>query len=346
LPQFAPISLAPTSTRKLRRSLQLALFTVSLLWFALSDGLAARAARGITDRFNMDDARPLLAALFLIFLLVIGFSLFAGISKIGRTSLRTALSLPRRASAGREWTLGAAIGWGMAVAAVLPMALSRSLHVHLWTGQRAYALFGLHLATILVTTLAVEVALRGFAFRRLIEAIGPGWATATMAILLGVAHSLSRESTWISILVTMTASILFSVAWLRTHGLWLSWGIHFAWDAGIGLLFGLPIRGVNGFASVVQTRAIGPAWLTGNDFGAEGAFFTAIILIAGIIVLIWTTDDYAWDYTRPEIIAAGYEVNPDPPAAHIAMEQEGAAKAPALVQILPTTPQSRSVDEQ
>jgi membrane protease YdiL (CAAX protease family) len=345
LPQFAPSDLAPTQNRKLRRSLQFALFAVSLLWYGLSDGLASRAARGISNRFNIDDAQSLLTALFLIFLLVLGYSFFAGVSKTGRAGLRAALNLPRRVTAGREWALGAAIGWSMAVAAVLPMVFTRSLHVHFWTERRAFNLFGLHLAAILFTTLGVEIALRGFAFRRLIGSIGPGWATATMAILLGVAHSVNPESTQISILVTMIGSVLFSLAWLRTHGLWLSWGLHFAWDASLGLLFGLPIRGINSLASIVRTRAVGAAWFTGDGFGVEGAFLTVLILIVGIVVLIRTTGDYAWDYTRPEIIAAGYEVNPPPPAAHVAMEQEAAAKAPALVQIQATTPHSRSVND-
>jgi membrane protease YdiL (CAAX protease family) len=345
LPQFAPSDTVSVSNRKIRRSLQFALFAVSLLWYGLSDALAGSASQGLASRFNMADARPLLASLFLIFLLAVGYSFFARISKTGRSGLRAALYLPRRVTARREWALGAALGWGMAVAAILPIALVGALHVHLWTEARAFNLLGLHLVTILFATLAVEVALRGFAFQRLIEAIGPVWATAIMAILLGLVHGMNPESTWISILVTMTGSVLFSLAWLRTHGLWLAWGIHFAWDASLGLLFGLPVRGVSGLGSVVQTRAVGSTWFTGYDFGVEGALFTLIVLVAGIIVLVRTTDDYAWDYTRPEIVSAGYEVNPPPPAAHVAMEQEAVAKAPALVQIQPTTPQSRSIEE-
>ncbi|MEO6802972.1 MAG: type II CAAX endopeptidase family protein [Granulicella sp.] len=345
MPQFAPADNVSLRNRKIRRSLQLALFAVALLWYGLSDALAGSASEGLASRFQLEDERALLASLFLIFLLAVGYSFFARISKTARPGLREALYLPKRPSSGREWALGAAIGWGMAIAAILPMVLVGALHVRLWTEARAFNLLGLNLVTILFATLGVEVALRGFAFRRLIEGIGPGWATATMAILLGLVHSLNAESTWISIVVTMIGSVLFSLAWLRTHGLWLAWGLHFAWDASLGLLFGLPVRGVSGLGSVVQTRAIGATWFTGYDFGVEGALFTAIVLIAGIIVLVRVTDDYAWKYTRPEIIAAGYEVNPPPPAAHVAMEQEAAAKAPSLVQIQSTTPESRPIDE-
>jgi hypothetical protein len=59
------------------------------------------------------------------------------------------------------------------------------------------------------------------------------------------------------------------------------------------------------------------------------------------------TGDYAWSYTHPPIIPAGYDVTIAPPAAHVAMEQAVAAQPinPAsLVQILPTTPQTPSAD--
>lgn len=336
----------PGTPRKLRRPLQLVLFVTSLTWFVLADALASRAARGLANRFDIDAARPLFSALFLIFLLAVGFRVLQGIAPIGNLTLRTMLGLPRRLGSRREWALGTAIGWGLAIAAVLPMALSRSLHVRFWTQPRAFSLLLSNLAALFFATLAIELALRGYPFRRLIDATGPAWATILMALLLGTIHGFSPDATWISILITVIGSILLSIAWLRTHGLWLPWGLHFACSASLALLFGLPVRGVLEFSSVVQTRAIGPAWLTGNEFGPEGALFTAIALLAGIAVLVRSTRDYAWEYTRPELVPAGYEVNPPPPAVHTAMEEEAAARPPALVQILPTTPQSRSVDGQ
>ncbi|HEY0263663.1 MAG TPA: CPBP family intramembrane glutamic endopeptidase [Granulicella sp.] len=335
--QVAPPPIADSNSR-LRRSLQFALFTVCLLWYLMAYGLASRAARGITTRFALDDLRAPLSALFLIFLLIVGLGIFAGVARSGRMDMREALGLPRRASMGREWALGAAIGWGMAVAAVLPMALFGSLHIRLFFVERAFTLLAFHLLTILLATLASEIALRGFAFRRLIEAIGPGKATTFMALLAALVHMILQPWTSVSILVTMLGTILLSVAWLRTHGLWLSWGIHFAWTAALGVLFGLPIRGDHELASVIQTRAIGSAWLTGRAIGAEGALFTMLVLLVGIIVLVRSTGDYAWEYTRPEIISAGYAVDVPPPAAHVATENPVPPPPPPLVQILPAAP--------
>lgn len=328
----------PTTDRKLRRSLQFALFAVSILWYMLADGLAGRAARGITNRFNLDDLQPLLAVLFLLFLLAVGFSAFQGIFLSRRRPLSEVLGLPGRATAGREWAIGAAIGWGMGIAAVLPMMLAGALHMQFWTQPRAFWLLLIRVLTLGVSSLAMETALRGFPFRRLIDALGPARATILLAILQGVVHYFTPDATWISMMVTMLASLLFSLAWLRTHGLWLPWGMHFAWNASVGLIFGLPLRGVSALASVVQTRAIGPLWLTGYDFGPEGAFLTMVVVLVAIVVLIRTTGDYAWLYTRPEILSGGYPVDPAPPAAHVQMEQEAATRPPALIQIAPATP--------
>jgi membrane protease YdiL (CAAX protease family) len=333
------------SPARFDRTLQLALFVTSGAWFFCSEALAGRAAQGFADRLGTVAVLPLLNALFLLFLLAVGFSLLQSIS--GRhSSLREVLGLPRRATAAREWGLGAALGWGLVVLAVLPMVLSGALYVQLWSQPRAFELLVLNLLTLGVAALAEEVAFRGYPYRRLIEAIGRVKATILLSLLFGLGHALNPYATWTSVLVTVLAGLLLSIGWLRTHGLWLPWGLHFAWNASMGVLFGLPISGAATFSSVVQTRTFGYLWLTGGDYGPEGAIFTIVALTAGIFLLVRLTRDYAWDYTFKPIVAGGYPTEIAPPAAHVAMEQQQSAPAvPGLVQILPVTPQSRSVDD-
>ena len=342
-------ALDTTTARRSERTLQLALFVTSAAWFLAADTVAARAARGLSQRFALDAARPLLTWAFLLFLLAVGFSLLQAVAR-RQSSLREVLGLPKRPTAGREWKLGAALGWGLVVLAVLPMAGAGTLHVQFWTQPRAFGLLLLNLVTLAVAAIAEEVAFRGYSYRRLIEAIGPVAATTVMSLLFGLGHVLNPGATWASTLVTILAGVLLSVAWLRTHGLWLGWGLHFAWNASMGILFGLPISGINDFASIVQTRAFGRLWLTGGDYGPEGAGITVIVLLIGIVVLVLVTRDYAWHYTYVPIVAAGYPMEAPPPAAHVAMEQMAEQTRPAapvtLVQILPSTPQSRSAADE
>jgi uncharacterized protein len=337
-----------TTARRSERTLQFALFITSVAWFLAADTVAAHSARGLAERFGLEASRPLLTSAFLLFLLAVGFSVLQAIAK-RRSSLREVLGLPKRPTSTREWQLGVALGWGLIVLAVLPMALAGTLHIYLWTQPRAFGLVLLNLLTLAIAALAEEVAFRGYAYRRLIDAIGPVTATIAMALLFGFAHIFNPGATSASTLVTMLAGLLLSIAWLRTHGLWLGWGLHFAWNASMGILFGLPISGIGDFASVVQTRAAGRLWLTGGNYGPEGAAFTVIVLLIGIAVLVRVTRDYAWHYTYVPIVPAGYPMEPTPPPAHAAMEQMAQRTQPpagvSLVQILPATPQTRPGDE-
>ena len=322
------------------------MFGTAMAWFVSSSLLASSSARGLTNRFNADSIRPLIASLFLIFLLAVGFSLLEMISRRS-PSLRVLLGLPRRPSAGREWLIGVAVGWGAALLAVLPLVLTRGLHISFWLRPRAFMLVLINIPAIAAFTLAEEMAFRGYPFRHLIRSIGPVVATVVMSLLYGLTHVLGNGTAfrfWPSLLISALMGVLFSLAWLRTHGLWLPWGLHFAWNVSLGVLFGLPVSGSIDGATVVQTNAYGSASLTGGDFGPEAATFTIIAVLAAIVVLVRVTRDYAWHYTFEPPVAGGYPMEAKPPAAHTAMQQS-APPPPALVQILPTTPQARSVTD-
>ncbi len=333
------------STQPVRsnRTLQLALFITSVAWVGCSRALAERSARGIAARFGLGAGELLLASLFFLFLLAVGFSALQMIAHRS-TSFGEVLGLPRRPTVRREWGIGAALGWGIVVLSVVPMALAGTLHVRLWTEPRAFWLVFVNLATIAVAALAEEVAFRGYPYRRLIEGIGPVGATIVVSVFFGLLHMLNPGATLVSLVVTMLAGLLLSISWLRTRGLWLAWGLHFGWNASMGILFGLPVSGNSGFSTVVETRAIGPLWLTGGDYGPEAALFTVLVLLLAIGVLVRVTRDYAWHYTYEPIVPGGYPMDVAPPAAHTAMEQE--AKPASLVQILPTTPQRRSAGDE
>jgi hypothetical protein len=345
-----PLAAAPLLPRQRPRSRQFALFLAAILWYLCARMLADSASAGLAGRFDLSDFQPLMDALMVLFLVICGFALLRAIER-RRAPLRLTLGLPRRSTSLAEWGTGAAIGWGIAIASVIPIVLTRSLNVHFWTEPRAFELLSLSLATLAVATLAHTLAGYGYGFHRLIEATGPVRATLILVLAVAGVHAVMPvpygTPPGTRILVDMLTTLLFCICWFRTHGLWLLWGLHFAWAASTGVLFGLPLGGDNSFSSVVDTRAGGPAWLTGGDFGPAAALFSVLLLIAAIPILVRVTSDYAWSYTHPPLIPAGYDVTIAPPAAHVAMEQAATAAQPVnpalLVQILPATPRDAVV---
>lgn len=309
-------------------------FLVAAIYFVLAQRVALHAANGLSsgDWFLFIDS------LVLLFLLVVGYAAMGYAAQRQREPLK-AMGLVRREGWLREFGLGAALGWGGVVACVLPMSLIGGLVITFWTNGHQFLLLFVNLLTLAVAALAEEVAFRGYPFQRLIDAVGPTLATLGMSVLFAVMHLFNANATAASTLVTVLAGWLLSIAYLRTRALWLPWGFHFAWNASMAVLFGLPVSGMTTFSPVISANAGGPAWLTGGGYGPEGSALAVIVLLALMIVLLKVTRDYAHKYAQPVIVPGGIPVDVDA----IARQQHEAAMGPAaaassapkLVQILP-----------
>ena len=319
--------------------MHLALCVVALAWAGAADVLASKSAQGLSVRFHLGTFDSLIAALFLLFLVVVGFHMLDWIATRGRFDEQI-LPLPRRATSAVEWGVGAAVGWALSLVAVLPLLFSGNLHARLNLQAGSFMPILIAFATLLVASLAEEAVFRGFPFRRLLQVVGPTWATLFLSVLFALVLVLANppRSLWIALADETLFGVVLAMAWLRTHALWTGWGLHFAYRAVTAVVFGLPVAGRDIFGSVADTFATGPRWLTGGAFGLDAALLTALVLLAGMIALYRATSHFAWDYTFPQLQPAGYEVTVAPPPAHAAMER--AAPPLPLVQILPTTPRS------
>ncbi len=328
------LSLPLSGTQDRRRLPSLLLFAGFAAWYYGAGALATRAANGLTLRFPA--GHGLVEACCHLFLLVIGFMALQTIARLS-APLRELMAMPKRPTAKREWLTGAALGWGIVVACVLPLILSLRLHAEVSLRPAVLGTAAVTLITLAIATLANDITFRGYPFKCLTEAFGSSFAILLLMALAGFARWRDPYASGAAVVTTMLLTLLLSLTWLRTHGVWLAWGLHFGLAASTGVLFGLPIEGKTEFASAVQGSAYGPDWLTGGNFGPAAGLFALVVLVAAIPVLYRVTRDFAWSYTHAPIVAGGYEVTVAPPAAHTAMEE--AAKAPALVQILASTPQ-------
>jgi len=147
-----------------------------------------------------------------------------------------------------------------------------------------------------------ELAFRSYFFLRLVEcianafvafgvsrpaadSIGSWTAIAVLAALFGSAHLGNPHSTFFAFANTVLFGVFFGVLILRTGSIWLLWGIHFAWNCTLGLVFGLPVSGVNQFSVVWTGVAEGPQWLTGGSYGIEASAPVAVLLLLAIVIV-------------------------------------------------------------
>lgn len=310
-------------------------FLVASAWFLFSDFIAFRSASGLSS----GDWQDPLYRLLLLFLLVLGYSLFA---RLGQRTVppAKAIGLMRRPGWGREFALGAVVGWSGVIACILPAALIGGLVVTVFTNSHQFWLAVLQIVALAAGTLAIEVAFRGYPFQRLVDAMGPWLGTFFMAVVYAIWRTHTAEATMASVLVSFFLGWILALAYLRTRALWVGWGFHLAWVGAMGILFGLPVTGSMSYSPVVVTNTVGPAWVTGNAQGPEGSAFAVLVSFLLLFAMARITSDLKYKYGFPELVPGGIPVDLDAAAQrqHEAAAPQEHPAQPPLVQILPAQP--------
>jgi membrane protease YdiL (CAAX protease family) len=313
------------------------------IYFCIAQSISVHASNGLAS----GAWAPLVERSILLFLLVVGFAAMGRVFNRQREPIRD-MGLVVRPGWQREFGLGAALGWGMLLVSILPLVLTGGLIITFWTIPRQFGILLIDLLVLAVAALAEEVAFRGYPFQRLIDAMGPTMATVVFSFVFAGLHMFNPGASRASFMVTVFSGWLLSVAYLRTRALWVCWGWHFAWNASMCLLFGLPVSGITQFSPVIQSNTVGPLWMTGGDYGPEASTVTAIVLLIGIFVVYRTTRNLAYLHTQPVIVAAGIPVDLDALSSTLAPHHPvGPQPLPAgetLVQIeaAPGPPPSRT----
>jgi uncharacterized protein len=307
-------------------------FLVAAAWFLFSDIVAMRAASGLT----FGDWFQPLYRVFLLFLLILGYSLMSRLTR-RRVQPRRTIGLDPRPGHWGEVALGAALGWGGVVACVLPAAVVGGLVFTLFTHGHQFFVAFLDLIALAAGTLAIELAFRGYAFRRLIDAMGPAMATLFLAATYAIWRTHAAPATTAAVVVSFLLGWVLSLAALRTRALWVGWGFSFAWSASMSLLFGLPMAGGMNYSPVFVTNAVGPAWVSGGAQGPEGSAFGVVVALTLVIAMVIVTSDLHYKYAFVEVVPGGIPVDLDAAAREQHEAAMGATPPaePQLVQILP-----------
>lgn len=307
-------------------------FLLAAAWFLCADVIAMRAAAGL----SFGDFYEPLHRLFLLFLLILGYSLMSRLAlRRGRPGRN--IGLDARSTWKGEFALGAALGWGGAVACVLPVAVVGGMVITIFGNRHQLWVAVLDLAALLAGTLAIELAFRGFAYRKLVDAMGPVMGTFFMAVVYAIWRTHAAPTSTAAVLASFLLGCVLALAALRTAAVWVSWGFHFAWAAVMSLIFGLPMAGGLNFSPVLVTNAVGPGWITGNAQGPEGSAFGVVVALALLFIVVRATGDLKHKYGYPEIVPAGIPVDLDAAARqqHEAAMAHAEPAAPGLVQIAP-----------
>jgi membrane protease YdiL (CAAX protease family) len=146
---------------------------------------------------------------------------------------------------------------------------------------------GLGLAFNIFVGLNEELDARGYVLQNLSEGVGFAPAVLISAIYFGALHLLNPGASVASTLGVALFGVLAALGYWATGQLWMSIGMHAAWNFFEGPVFGFLVSGVN-LGGIFVLRVNGPEWLTGGRFGPEaGALTMAPLLILIAAVYLW-----------------------------------------------------------
>lgn len=321
-------------------------FVTAVLWFFVAEIVARHSAMGLVS----DAWYPLIEQAVFVFLLISGYGLM-GLWFNRQLHPVSEQGLPLRKGFLREAAMGLAVGWGVALVCVIPLALAGGIAIVLFTRPSAWAWLAFDISFFALWSLGEEIAFRGYAFQRFEKSVGSLGAALGFAAYYALVQLLLPGTSGASVAVSIVFSLVLSTAYLRSRALWLSWGLNFGWKASRALIFGLAVEGLNSHSPVIQGNPMGSFWLTGGAFGLDGTWIAFVALALVLPVVFRITRDLDFRFNAPVLVPGGIPVDLD--AAARAEHEAAIAPAPSLVRIAAapeasagTTPAVSPVDSQ
>jgi len=144
-----------------------------------------------------------------------------------------------------------------------------------------------------------ELMIRAVLLRLIWRAFGPWVAFALSAALFGFGHIANPNATvFAAVCIALEAGIMLGAFYALTGRVWLSIGVHAAWNFTQGYLFGAAVSGGDFGPSIARSTARPgvPEWLTGGAFGPEASLPGLVVCTAvglAVIGLAWRAGHFA-----------------------------------------------------
>ena len=184
-------------------------------------------------------------------------------------------------------------GMGGAALVGLPITALFALGAYEPVVLRGFSSALLGVAGVIVVAATIEeLVYRCLLFRVMEGSLGTAWALPIQAgvfalMHLGnVEHGTAFDATTMLVSVTLLG-LLWAGLFVLTRNLWVVAAHHAAWNFTI-LLSGVPLSGIEDWRGLapIESRLVGPQWLTGGMFGPESSLLVIALLAAAVVLLL------------------------------------------------------------
>ena len=192
------------------------------------------------------------------------------------------LALP---ALGRELSIGLLLGFGLFTTCVLiamAFGLFRIESINSWQNL----VTGVTWVTV-VTPFTEELVFRGVVFR-ILEGVFGSWVALVLSSLwFGYVHSGNSGETFIGLAaIAIVFGPMLAAPYMVTGRLWISIGIHIAWNYTMGKIFSGAVSGSTVSSGLFKTTFQGPELLTGGNAGMEGSLIAILVGVTFTVVML------------------------------------------------------------
>jgi uncharacterized protein len=193
--------------------------------------------------------------------------------------------------AAREWGYGVFLGFAAMVATIGVIALLGGYRI---TGHNGPEVLTGIAAMAIVSGVTEEILLRGIVFRLVEQWLGSVAALMFSAALFGALHLGNPNASWLAAFaIALEAGVMLGAIYMLTRRLWAAIGLHMAWNATQGGVFGVKVSGTD-VQGILTSQSSGSDLLSGGAFGAEASIPAMVICTALGLWILWR----AWQNDR------------------------------------------------
>ena len=225
-----------------------------------------------------------LVALATLALCAAGYGLYAGVMRLTEARWPSELAL-RPALA--ELAIGLLVGVAMMTVVV---GLLVGFGLYDVTGPRVSSAWSM-ISVAISSGSMEELVFRAILLRLLMRAFGAWWAMALSAALFGALHLANPNATpMAAIAIAIEAGLMLAAFYMLTGRIWMSVGVHAAWNFAQGWIWGARVSGIEVKESLYLSapKAGAPDWLSGGSFGPEASVPAMVVgTTVAIVVLYW-----------------------------------------------------------
>lgn len=225
---------------------------------------------------------PVIGVMIALFMALAVMAAYVAWGRLVERREVTELSLP---GAGREWTAGGMLGFGLYAGCVLLLMLSGMFQVE---GLNPISYMVPAAAMAIKSSVFEELLFRGVLFRS-VEGMAGSWiAIMVSSLVFGILHLINPDATVAgAIYIAIEAGLLLAAAYLITRRLWMAIGYHMVWNYVQSAVFSGIVSGSVAQPGLLQVKIDGPRFYTGGSFGMEQSVFALVLCtITGVILLI------------------------------------------------------------